>query len=120
MENLSLSIRNNSNFLRELTQTIDLDLNKIITVALKVLITGTHFHFKHDAFAIGFTIGILTKFITKLEFRFKEINLSIDQYPFKFLKTAVIGHLILFPASIELGALASGFYTGIGIAKLCK
>jgi hypothetical protein len=121
MDILDLVMRFNPRpFLRNPIYTIDLDLKKITTVALKTLITGTHFHYKNDAFAFGFTLGILTRFITKQEFRFNEINRSIDQYPFKFLQTALIGHLILFPASLELGAIASGFYTGIGISKLSQ
>lgn len=120
MENLDVVIRNNRPFLRKSPPPIDFDYKKIMTLALKILISGSHFYFKSDAFAVGFTFGILTKFFTKLEFRFNEINRSIEQNPILFLKSAVMGHIILFPASLNIGALASGFYTGIGIAKFCK
>lgn len=100
--------------------TQDLDIKKIGIVALKILIIGSFFHYKKDAFAIGFTIGTLSKLITKKDFKFNELNRFIDQNPIGFLKATILGHIILYPADLELGATASGFYTGIGIAKLCK
>ena len=104
----------------EPTPVIDMaNLKKIALLALKVLTISCYFHYKRECFSIGFTAGILTRFLTEYDFKLQKIHRSLEKDPATFLKVAAMSHIILLPESLDLGAAAGGFYSGICLAKLC-
>lgn len=121
MNILDLVVRLNVRaFLKERLPAIDLDIKKIVAVALKVFIIANSLQYKYNAFSAGFTAGLLAKFITKLDFKLNDLNKMIDKDPLQSIQAAILSFCLLYPKNLEPVAISSGFYSGLYITKLCK